>query len=184
MDATVARARELDPADAVAARDLMRVAFGTGPEERFSDDDWDHALGGTHVVARVDGELVGHASVVPRTLHVGDAARSVAWHCGYVEAVAVHPDHQGKGIGTALMDEVARIVREGYDLGALGTGRRAFYARLGWEAWRGPVHVVRADGWERLRDEEGYVFVLRHGPSAGLPLSGGIACEERPGDDW
>ena len=38
----------LSPADLSAIRHLMDVAFG----ERFSEEDWRHALGGTHVFIR------------------------------------------------------------------------------------------------------------------------------------
>jgi len=176
----IERTARLDDGDEAAVRALMGEAFGSDPEERFTDEDWAHALGGTHVVARLGDEIVGHASVVPRTLFVGPDV----WATGYVEAVAVRPDQQGRGIGTRLMDEVEDLVRRGYELGALGTGRIAFYTRLGWQVWLGPTHVVRAERWERSPDEDGYVLVLRHGPSADLPLHGPIACEERPGDDW
>ena len=49
----------------------------------MTDQDWEHALGGVHAVAWLDGEVVGHASVVQRRLlHDGRALRT-----GYVEGV-------------------------------------------------------------------------------------------------
>ena len=76
------------------------------------------------------------------------------------------------------------MIRESYELGALGTGRRAFYTRLGWQVWLGPTNVVRDGGWERTPEDDGYVLVLRFGPSADIAITHPIACEERPGDDW
>lgn len=176
----IERTRQLTSDVEAQVRALLREAFGTDPEERFTDDDWQHALGGVHLVARLGDEVVGHASVVPRTLFVGPDAFAT----GYVEAVAVRPERQGQGIGTRLMDEATEIVRRDYELGALGTGRISFYARLGWQVWLGPTNVVRGERWERSPDEDGFVLVHRHGPSADLPLHRPIACEERPGDDW
>ena len=36
----------------------------------FDDEDWSHALGGVHVLARRDGELVGHAHARFSRAHV------------------------------------------------------------------------------------------------------------------
>ena len=74
-------------------------AFGHDEEERFTDDDWDHALGGVHFVLDLDGEIVAHASVVEREIHVdGRPLRT-----GYVEAVATAPGRQGAGFGSLVM---------------------------------------------------------------------------------
>ncbi len=166
---------------AVSARHLMDLAFAReGEDDRFSDHDWNHALGGTHLVIREGDDVVGHAAVVRRTIHVG----GTHFETGYVEAVGVRPDRQGKGLGEALLGEAAEVIRESYELGALGTGRRAFYTRLGWQVWLGPTNVVRDGGWERTPEDDGYVLVLRFGPSADIAITHPIACEERPGDDW
>ncbi len=62
---------ELTPEEITAIRDVLWTAFGSeGEEERFSEDDWQHGLGGLHFVLDVDGVIVGHASVVERELHV------------------------------------------------------------------------------------------------------------------
>ena len=63
---------ELTAGEVREIRALMDVAFGSeGEEERFSDDDWQHALGGVHFVLELDGEIVAHAAVVERRLFVG-----------------------------------------------------------------------------------------------------------------
>ncbi|MBB5235076.1 hypothetical protein [Deinococcus budaensis] len=61
------------------ARAALRALLG----DDFSEDDWDHALGGLHTLAWLEGQLVGHAALVQRTLLVGDTPRRV----GYLEAV-------------------------------------------------------------------------------------------------
>ena len=164
-----------------SARALMHAAFRNEPEdERFTDDDWQHGLGGIHLLVRDGGDVIAHASIVPRTIHVG----GTHFATGYVEAVAVRPDRQGQGLGSLLMRDVDAEIRRSYEFGVLGTGRRAFYTRLGWQVWLGPTNVVRDGVWERSPDDDGYVLVLRFGPSADIAITHPIACEERPGDDW
>ena len=75
-------------------------------------------------------------------------------------------------------------VLEEYELGALSTGENNFYARFGWETWRGPTFVRTGSGLERTADGEGGVMVLRAGPSAGVDLDAAISCEWRSGDVW
>jgi aminoglycoside 2'-N-acetyltransferase I len=158
----------------------MDEAFGSDPEERFSDDDWQHALGGTHFVLDVEDEIVAHAAVVQRELHVdGRPIRT-----GYVEAVATAPAHQRKGYGSALMHPVSALIRERFELGALGTGEHAFYERLGWETWRGPSFVRTPSGPQRTADDDGYILILRTPTSPPLRLTAPISCELRPGDVW
>ena len=175
------------PTDALAAaelaaiRELLDAAFGGDAEQRFDEADWEHALGGVHLVAELDGRLAGHASVVPRTLWIdGRPVRT-----GYVEAVATAPAMQGRGIGTALMRAAGRHIAAAYQLGALGTGEHGFYERLGWQTWLGPSSVRARDGERRTPDEDGYILVLET-PSTPQPLrlDASIACDWREGDVW
>src|SRR5437016_1798205 len=87
---------ELSAAETRAIRTLLVDAFGPDEEERFTEADWHHSIGGMHVVLDVDGEILAHASVVLRDIHIGD----VPLRTGYVEAVATRPDRQGEGLGT------------------------------------------------------------------------------------
>jgi aminoglycoside 2'-N-acetyltransferase I len=175
-----AATQELSPAETAAIRELLSVAFGDDEDERFDEDDWRHAVGGTHVLLELDGELVGHASVVERDIHVaGQPLRT-----GYVEAVATAPGRQGLGLGTLLMVEVGRLIEERYELGALGTGRHAFYERLGWCMWRGPSSVRTPDGERRTQDEDGYILVLPTPTGPLIDLAAPISCDWRPGDVW
>ncbi len=176
-----ARTDELSELDIAAVRALLDLAFGDDPEEGFTEEDWQHALGGLHFVAEMEGRIVGHASVVPRTLWVGD--RPI--RTGYVEAVATEPTAQGRGIGTALMRAAGAHIEDVYELGALGTGAHRFYERLGWRAWQGPSFVRAPDEIRRTPDEDGYILVLDT-PSTPQPLDLGspIACDWRSGDVW
>ena len=172
---------ELTAGEVREIRALMEVAFGSeGEEERFSEDDWQHALGGVHFVLELDGEIVAHAAVVERQLYVGE----LPVRTGYVEAVATSPDRQGVGLGSIVMTDVTQYVREGFELGGLGTGRQSFYGRLGWRIWAGPSAVRTPDGERPTPDDDGYIMVLETPTSPPLDLAAQISCEERPGDVW
>jgi aminoglycoside 2'-N-acetyltransferase I len=157
-----------------------RIAADDGDDGGFTELDWEHALGGVHVVASLGERVVAHASVVPRQLQVGGAALAT----GYVEAVAVDPDEQGRGHGTTVMRDVGAIVTDGYELGALGTGANAFYERLGWFTWQGPSYVRAADGDLRTPDDDGSIMVLRTPSTPALDIHAPISCDWRPGDVW
>jgi aminoglycoside 2'-N-acetyltransferase I len=158
---------------------LLDAAFGTG-EEAFADDDWAHALGGQHFVLDLDGQILGHASVVERVLEIGGRPLRT----GYVEAVATDPATQGRGHGSVVMAAATEHIRSAFELGALGTGRHAFYERLGWMTWRGQAFVRTPDGPQRARDDEGYILVLRTPASPVFDLDEPISCDWRPGDAW
>ncbi len=171
---------ELTRPEIEAIRALMGAAFGSDEEEQFSDDDWQHAVGGVHFVLELDVEIVGHAAVVEREIHVGGRALRT----GYVEAVATAPERQGMGLGSIVMTDVSEYIRDGFELGGLGTGRQSFYGRLGWQVWAGPTSVRTADGDRRTPDEDGSVMVLETPTSPPLDLSAPISCDWRPGDVW
>jgi aminoglycoside 2'-N-acetyltransferase I len=162
-----------------AIRTILFAAFPKG-EEAFTEADWEHALGGRHFILEVDGEIVTHASVVERELHIGDRPLGT----GYVEAVATAPGRQGGGFGTLVMEAVTTHIRETFELGALGTGRHHFYERLGWLTWAGPAFVRTPDGPRRTPDDEGYVLVLRTPTSPVFDVSEPISCDWRAGDAW
>ena len=148
--------------------------------ERFDGTDWDHALGGHHVLVTEGEDVVAHAAVVPRDLHVDGRP----FRTGYVEAVATAPFRRRRGLGSLAMAAADAVVREHHELGALSTGSPAFYARLGWERWRGPTFVRSGDDLVRTPDEDDGIMVLCFGPSTAVDLAGSLSCEARSGDDW
>jgi aminoglycoside 2'-N-acetyltransferase I len=175
-----ARTDELDTAELAEIRGVLDKAFATD-DPIFPDSDWEHALGGRHFIALLDGRTLAHASVVARELHVdGRPVRT-----GYVEAVGTLPAVQGRGVGTLVMTAANEHIRSTYELGALGTGEHGFYARLGWEAWQGPLFVRTPDGDRRTPDEDGGIMVLSTPSTPGsLDLGGQLSCDWRAGDVW
>jgi aminoglycoside 2'-N-acetyltransferase I len=159
-----------------ALRQLLWDAF----EGDFSDDDWQHTLGGWHAVALDGDALVSHAAVVPRTIQAGDRA----FRAGYVEGVATRPDRQREGLAAAVMAEVSTVLRARFELGVLSTSSHDFYQRLGWEHWQGPTFVRAGGQLVRTEDEDDGIMVLRFGPSQEADVTAPISCESRTGDDW
>jgi len=166
----------LTPALLSELRDLLDAAF----EGDFSDADWAHALGGTHALLLDEetGALLAHASVVPRRLWLEDAAVDA----GYVEAVAVKPDQQGRGLGTRIMRALEPAL-DRFPLCALSTSSHNFYSRLGWRRWRGPSWVRDADGVRTRSPEEDDGIMVR-AMDERIDLTSAICCEARVGDDW
>jgi aminoglycoside 2'-N-acetyltransferase I len=171
---------DLTREEIVAIRDILSTAFGPAEDERFTDDDWDHAVGGVHFVLDVEGDIVTHASVVDRWIQVGDHRLRT----GYVEAVATAPDRQGDGFGSKVMTDVTSFIRERYELGALATGRNRFYERLGWETWPGRSSIRTNEGPQPTPDDDGHILVLRTPSTPPLDPDAPISCEWRPGDAW
>jgi aminoglycoside 2'-N-acetyltransferase I len=146
----------------------------------FTDDDWDHSLGGMHALIFHHGALIAHAAVVQRRLlHQGTALR-----CGYVEGVAVREDWRGQGLATALMDAVEQVVRGAYQLGALSSSEmcRHMYTSRGWVPWRGSTSVLAPAGLTRTPDGDRSLFVLPI--TVELDTAADIACDWRDGDVW
>jgi aminoglycoside 2'-N-acetyltransferase I len=170
---------DLTSAELSAIRALCDAAWG-GPDQMFDEDDWAHALGGVHMVVEEDGNILAHASVVPRTLHAGGLEVST----GYVEVVATWPAHQHRGHGTAVMREVNDHIDRSFELGALSTGVAAFYERLGWRLWTGPTSVLVDGDVRPTPDDDGGVMVRFTPSSPPLDPSQPISCDWRPGDVW
>jgi aminoglycoside 2'-N-acetyltransferase I len=176
----------LSAADLSALHELFQAAWPAG---NFDDHDFDHALGGRHWLVEIEGRIVSHASVVARTIWVGGQAVRT----GYVEAVATLPAFENRGLGSVVVRGASDHIRATYELGALSTGRHAFYERLGWQTWLGPtfVRLPRAgDGDERSRrvvrtpDDDGTVLVLTTPTSPVVDLAGPLICDWREGDVW
>lgn len=172
---------ELTTDQARAIRALLDAAFERD-SEGFTEDDWQHALGGRHFVVEDDGRILSHAAVVERAIEIGGRRLRAA----YVEAVATSPERQGRGHGTLVMEAVGDEIRAArFEIGVLGTGSHGFYERLGWTTWRGRSFVRTADaGLVATPGDDGHLMVLRTPPTPPLDPGASIVCEWRPGDVW
>ncbi|MGW7192828.1 GNAT family N-acetyltransferase, partial [Streptomyces sp. NPDC054838] len=162
MTVRVVHTAELTGTELRELRAFLDAAF----EGQFADEDFEHALGGLHVLVREDGVLLAHGSVVQRrVVHRGRALRT-----GYVEAVAVRADSRRRGLAGRVMAELERLIGRAYVLGALSASQAgaALYAGRGWRPHPGPVGVLGPAGPERLTEEEGSTYVWT--PPGGVRL--------------
>ncbi|MDZ7630314.1 MAG: GNAT family N-acetyltransferase [Gemmatimonadaceae bacterium] len=135
---------------------------------------------GLHACGRLDGRIVSHAMIVDRTV-ITDGITTL--RTAYVELVATHPAHQHRGYATAVLRALVPHMQS-YDIAALSPSESGFYARLGWELWRGPL-AVRTDSGEEPSDAEEEVMILRLPRTpASLNVAAPLSVEWRPGDAW
>ncbi|MFI1994987.1 GNAT family N-acetyltransferase [Actinoplanes sp. NPDC020271] len=169
---------DLTAGDRARIRALLDEAFGGC----FDDHDWNHSLGGQHILVSVDGTLIAHGSVVQRQfLHRGMSLR-----CGYVEAVAVQPAHRRRGCASAVTAEAERLIDHAYDLGALSASRAAgnLYRGRGWQPWPGGTAALTPSGVTRTPDDDGSTLIRRVPGGASLDEFAPIICDWRDGDVW
>jgi aminoglycoside 2'-N-acetyltransferase I len=179
IDVVIAGADELSRDESDTAEALVRAAFGRS----FRTHDWSHGIGGVHVLITEEAELLGHASVVTRTLRHGGEAFAT----GYVESVAVRADQQGRGLGRLVMDHAEAIIRAEHRLGALNAVESAapFYAARGWRLWTGHTQADTPDGVVDTYHPDDRIFVL---PAVSIidrfTDSSPLICDWRLGDLW
>jgi aminoglycoside 2'-N-acetyltransferase I len=170
MIVTSARTEDLDADTRASIIHVCRIAH--------QEDDFQHLFsyilsGGIHVLAYRDQELVGHAVATTRWLQPEGLP---LLRTAYVDAVATLPAYQGQGIGSALMRHLAAVIAD-FEIGCLETERVSFYARLGWELWRGPLAGRRAAELLPTPDQEG-IMILRLARTPPLDLDSLLVIEE------
>jgi aminoglycoside 2'-N-acetyltransferase I len=150
---TSARTEELNADTRASIIHVCRTAH--------QEDDFTHLFsyipfGGIHVLAYREQELVSHAVATTRWLQPEGLP---LLRTAYVDAVATLPAYQGQGIGSTLMRHLATVIAD-FELACLETERVSFYARLGWEVWRGPLAGRRATELLPTPDQQG-IMILR-----------------------
>ena len=100
----------------------------------------------------------------------------------YVEGVATEEAYRGRGFATSMMQGTAKEIAD-YDLAALSPFSVAFYMRLGWELWHGPLYI-RSDSGLMRTYREGDVMILRLGKTPELDVNAALSAEWREGELW
>jgi aminoglycoside 2'-N-acetyltransferase I len=175
----VAAAEGLNRAARAAIVSLCEAAYGEDFSRLFED-----FPGSTHVLARDDsGALVSHAAWLTRWLQ---PAGLPLLRTAYIEAVATAPSCQRRGYATAVLRHAAGVLRsdEAWQLAALSPSDPAFYARLGWELWQGPLAIRRGDGVEVSPPDEQVMILRLPRTPASLDLGSRLTAEWRPGELW
>lgn len=85
------------------------------------------------LVAELDGAVVGHVAVSPVAISDG----TPLWQG--LGPLSVAPAHHGRGIGSALVREALRRLREGGAAGCVVLGEPDYYGRFGFRAEPGLV---------------------------------------------
>jgi aminoglycoside 2'-N-acetyltransferase I len=170
---------EVVPSDALSASDLdeVRALCSDAYREDFTRH-LDQIGPGSHLLGRREGILVSHVMWVTRLLQPTSLE---PLRTAYVEAVATEPAYQRRGYATALLRRLAEEVHD-FDLAALAPSDETFYARLGWEVWRGPLLIRRGRVLEATPDETVMVLRLPHTPA--LDLDEPLSAEWRRGELW
>ncbi|MFI1869322.1 GNAT family N-acetyltransferase [Streptomyces jumonjinensis] len=164
---------QLTPAELAGIRALLDEAF----DHDFSDEDFDHGLGGLHTLIQgPTGRLVAHGSVIMRRVAHGERS----YRIGYVENLAVRADRRRQGLGGRVMAELERVIDSSYAFGALSASDEgaALYRSRGWRLWRGRIEGLGPGGVVRFPQEEDSTFVWGAAPEA----SRALAFDWREGD--
>jgi putative acetyltransferase len=80
------------------------------------------------LVAVAEGKVIGHVAASPVLISDGTSA----WFG--LGPISMMPEHQRGGVGSRLMREALRILRERGAAGCVLLGEPAFYSRFGFEA--------------------------------------------------
>lgn len=158
----------------------MQVCLRAFNETDF-EDLFDYVAGATnstHVVARLEGRVVGHAVWSTRKLFLKDGREL---RTAYLDAVATDPDLQGRGIGSAVIQRVNHEIHQ-FDIGCLSTERVSFYEHNGWELWTG-LKGVKTDQGVRLTPDVN-VMVRRTARTPTLDKAGLLVIQTRRHDPW
>jgi aminoglycoside 2'-N-acetyltransferase I len=175
---TLSSVRTEDVSETLRSK-IVRLCIAAHEEQDFENLFSYLPADGLHVLATEAQELVGHAVVTTRWLQPG--ARRLL-RTAYVDAVATSPDHQRRGIGSAVMQYLPTLLTD-YEIACLETERREFYRRLGWEEWRGPLGGRSEQGLIPTPDQTG-IMILRLPLTPPLELDEQLTIEANPFRIW
>ena len=119
--------RHETPSDILAVRAVNEAAFETGAEAALVDVLRENGKFVLSLVADVEGEIVGHILFTDIAMEPGGAATRMIG----LAPMAVRPEWQGKGIGSALVRRGLEDCRELGYCGVVVLGHPGFYPRFG-----------------------------------------------------
>jgi aminoglycoside 2'-N-acetyltransferase I len=170
------RTEDLDEAARAA---IIQVCIAAHQEDSFKHLFTFIPSGGRHFLAYRDAEIISHAVVTTRWLQPEGLP---LLRTAYVDAVATLPAYQGQGYGSAVMRQLASE-SDDYTIACLETDKPGFYARLGWELWRGPLAGRGAQGLVPTPEQTG-IMILRLPLTPPLDLDRELTIECQVGRIW
>jgi aminoglycoside 2'-N-acetyltransferase I len=132
-----------------------------------------------HVLGVLEGKMVCHALWITRYLQPEGLP---LMRTAYLEAVATHPDCRHRGFASEIMRKVVEEIQD-FDIAGLAPFSEDYYARLGWELWRGTLFERTEDGLVISPPEE-RVMIYRLPKTPALDLDSPISVEWRVGEVW
>ncbi len=132
MDAMI---REEVAADAAEIGALTAAAFLNAPHTSHTEQHIVDALRAAgalslSLVADLDGALIGHVAISPVSISDG----TTGWFG--LGRISVLPQYQRRGVGSRLMQEALRKLREQGAQGCVVLGEPRYYGRFGFQADR------------------------------------------------
>jgi aminoglycoside 2'-N-acetyltransferase I len=170
--------QRLTSADAISQLGDLRAFLDEAFDGDFTDDDFDHALGGTHFVILARGQLIAHGSVVLRRISFDGQVYAT----GYLEAMAVALEWRGHGIGSKLLAALTDFCRSSFAVSMLSTGSHAFYEHHGWRRFKGESYLASDSGLLRTEDDDEGLMVLTS--LEDVLTADRVTCDFRSGDVW
>ena len=137
--------RPESPDDDDAVRHLVAAAFGRDGEARLverirASPEYVPEMA---LVAEVGGEIVGHVMVSHAVIRNDDGDRRISM----LSPLAVHPEHQRSGIGSALVRASLSVTDALGEPLVVLEGDPAYYGRLGFEHSTGYGIEIRLPDW-------------------------------------
>lgn len=131
-DIEIRSERADDPAEVAAIAEVVRAAFGSPAEAelvariRASE----HYLAPAALVAVVGDDIAGHVMISHVGLRRSDGSLG---HVASLSPLAVHPDHQRRGVGSALVHAAVAVAEGLGEPLVVLEGSPVYYGRLGFE---------------------------------------------------
>ena len=166
---TSARTKDLDAATRAS---IIRVCIAAHQEQDFKNLFTYIPSDALHFLAYQGQELVSHAVVTTRWLQPEGLP---VLRTAYVDAVATLPAYQGQGLGSSVMQHLASGIAD-YEIACLETDKVSFYARLGWQEWRGPLAGRKGAELMPTPDQKG-IMVLALANTPALDLNGSLTID-------
>ena len=92
-----------------------------------------------------------------------------------------NPELRRRSVGSAVMERVRQEIQS-YELSGLWPDHPEFYARLGWDMWRGPLAIRTDDEVQDTPDDK--VMVLRTPFTPEIDFDARLTAEWRPREVW